>query len=45
MSKKLIEPQVKKFKLSELRLAEYNPRVITDEALQGLAESIQKFGC
>lgn len=32
------------FKLEELRPAEYNPRVITAKALQGLQESIEKFG-
>lgn len=46
MSKrKLIQPQIKSFKLSELPPAEYNPRVISDEALAGLAMSIEKFGC
>lgn len=45
MSKnKQIEPQIKRFKLSELRPAKYNPRTITDEALQGLAASIERFG-
>src|SRR4030066_190806 len=40
-----IEPQVKKFKLNEIHPAKYNPRVITDDALAGLAESIKRFGC
>ncbi len=43
--KKQIQPKIKTFKLSELQPAEYNPRAISDEALAGLAVSIQKFGC
>jgi len=39
-----IEPTVARFKLKELRPAEYNPRVISDEALAGLTASIKKFG-
>ncbi len=39
------DPQIRKFKLSELNPASYNPRSITDNALQGLANSLQKFGC
>jgi len=38
-------PKIKKFKLSELKVAEYNPRVIDDGALEGLAHSIERFGC
>jgi len=38
-------PQVKVFKLEELRPAPYNPRTISDDALQGLANSLQQFGC
>jgi len=40
-----IQPQIKEFRLGELRPARYNPRVISDEALAGLAASIKKFGC
>ena len=38
------DPIVKKMKLAELRPAEYNPRKITDEAFDGLGESISQFG-
>ena len=38
-------PKIKKFKLSELKAADYNPRVIDDDALEGLANSIERFGC
>jgi 3'-phosphoadenosine 5'-phosphosulfate sulfotransferase (PAPS reductase)/FAD synthetase len=30
--------------LSEMRLAEYNPRTITDEAFAGLKESLRRYG-
>ena len=43
--KQVVKPQIRQFKLSELRPAKYNPRVISDEALAGLAASIKKFGC
>ncbi len=43
--KQNVQPKIKQFKLSELVPAEYNPRVITDEALTGLTASIKKFGC
>lgn len=38
-------PEIKKFKLSDLVPAEYNPRTITDDALSGLGKSIERFGC
>ena len=38
-------PSIAKFKLTDLRPAKYNPRVITEENLAGLAASIKKFGC
>lgn len=38
-------PQVTKIKISELTEAEYNPRIITDSALDGLTASLKKFGC
>lgn len=43
--KKRMEPRIERFKLRDLKPAAYNPRVIGDEALAGLAESIKKFGC
>jgi len=38
-------PEIRKFKLSQLKAADYNPRVIDDDALDGLANSISRFGC
>jgi len=38
-------PQVKGFKLQELRPCQDNPREIEDESLAGLAQSIERFGC
>lgn len=38
-------PEIKRLKLSELRPARYNPRRISDEALAGLAKSLERFGC
>lgn len=38
-------PEIQRFKLSGLNPATYNPRTISDEALAGLARSIEKFGC
>ena len=38
-------PKIKKFKLSQLTAADYNPRVIDDNAIEGLANSISRFGC
>jgi len=43
--KKRIEPKVARFRLKDLKPADYNPRVISTEALAGLMTSIQKFGC
>jgi len=39
------EPKLSKFSLKELRPAGYNPRVIDDDALAGLAASLKRFGC
>ena len=36
--------EIKRMKLSELRPADYNPRKITDEAFEGLGNSIERFG-
>jgi hypothetical protein len=38
-------PGVKMFRLSQLKPAGYNPRVIAAEAMEGLANSISRFGC
>lgn len=38
-------PGVGIFRLSQLRTAGYNPRMISDEALEGLTNSISRFGC
>ncbi len=38
-------PKISQFKLAELKPAEYNPRTIKAEALDGLAASIARFGC
>jgi len=41
----MVKPQIREFRLGELKLARYNPRVISDEAMAGLTASIIKFGC
>ena len=38
-------PKINKFKLSELNIANYNPRIIDDEAMAGLTSSLRRFGC
>jgi len=43
--RKTPQPQIAEFELSRLKPAKYNPRTISDEALAGLAVSIDKFGC
>jgi len=43
--KQIVKPQVKEFRLGELKPARYNPRVISDEAMAGLTASIIRFGC
>lgn len=40
-----MEPRIKKIKLSLLKPAKYNPRMISEEALSGLTASVKKFGC
>jgi len=37
------KPEVRRFKIADLEFADYNPRVITDEALAGLTESLERF--
>lgn len=43
-TKKRSQPGIATFKISELSPAVYNPRTISDDALAGLARSIEKFG-
>lgn len=38
-------PEIRKFKIGEIHPADYNPRIIKDENLAGLAESIRQYGC
>lgn len=38
-------PEVRTFKVTEIHEAAYNPRVISETALEGLAHSMQRFGC
>jgi len=42
---KQIGPEIAAFRLSELKPAGYNPRVISDEAMKGLTASLSRFGC
>lgn len=43
--RKIAVPKVKIFKLDKIKMADYNPRIIDEANLAGLAESIQQFGC
>jgi len=43
-AEKAAKPTIKKFKLSELHEATHNKRQISDEALAGLAASLERFG-
>jgi DNA modification methylase len=38
-------PTIAAFRLSELKPAGYNPRVISDDAMKGLTASLNRFGC
>ena len=38
-------PGIKMFRLDQLKPAGYNPRVIAAEAMEGLTNSISRFGC
>ena len=38
------QPGIKKFKISQLKKADYNPRTITKDAMEGLTNSIKRFG-
>ena len=42
---KLKEPEIRRFRLAEIRPAKYNPHTISDEALAGLTASLKRFGC
>jgi len=44
MSQTLAKPIIRKFRLSDLEGAEYNPRGITDSAFAGLRESLSELG-
>lgn len=44
MSEEKIMLNLEKFKLSDLNPSKYNPRIIDDDALNGLGESIETFG-
>ena len=44
MAKINIEPEIMKFPISSLSPWDDNPREITDEALKGLRDSLEKFG-
>lgn len=37
--------EIKTFKLAQLKGARYNPRLISDDAMAGLAASLKRFGC
>lgn len=41
----MTEPEFRKFRLSNLNPAVYNPRVISDENLEGLKSCLAKYGC
>ena len=38
-------PEIATFAVSDLQAAEYNPRVMSDEAMAGLRHSLERFGC
>lgn len=38
-------PGVSRFRLDQLEPADYNPRIIDNEAMEGLKNSLNKFGC
>lgn len=40
-----VQPGIEQLCLQDLKPADYNPRVISDEALAGLARSMERFGC
>ena len=38
-------PKIREFKIGDVRPAKYNPRVISEAAMKGLAASLERFGC
>ena len=38
-------PEIATFAVGELQAAQYNPRVMSDEAMAGLRHSLERFGC
>ena len=44
MSKINVKPDIRDVRLSDIKPAPYNPREISDEALAGLRQSLEKFG-
>jgi len=43
-TQKYVQVKTRRFKIADLEAAPYNPRVITDVALQGLLASLETFG-
>lgn len=43
-SKINVAPTIEEVRLDSIKLSDYNPRTISDEALAGLRESLEKFG-
>jgi ParB-like nuclease family protein len=39
------KPEIKEFKIKDIKPARYNPRTIDKNALAGLSKSLEKFGC
>ena len=44
MERNPMQPKIQTFKLSQIKPAEYNPRIISDDAMAGLTASIKRFG-
>jgi len=44
-ARKIGVPGIDMFRLDQLKPADYNPRMIAAEALEGLSNSISRFGC
>ena len=38
-------PEIATFAVGELQAAQYNPRVMSEEAMAGLRHSLERFGC
>ena len=41
----MAETGIKEFGLNQLNPADYNPRRISNEAMEGLKKSLDRFGC